>query len=550
MRTFPKYPSLCLALMLSAAVLTQILAGLAHAQGSISYDEPFTGATLNNPSEWISLAGGSLTEYPCLTAAATAISVSVGTVEACVNQNGPPTVAEGDGAMRLTRQRVLNDPNAVAGSLLYTAALDASEGMDISFSIRMESGQVADGMSFFLKDGDNATDAIGTAGGALGYGMSHVFAGGLQGPNGNGVPGALFGIGFDKYGNFSWQGIASADCSNRGVFSNFGPQPTTGNRLVIRGPDTSLAQDGSAGYCYLAETTVTYATDFQRVRIVVPPYTPGTSTMVSVYLASHTTPSLLPSTPTLTQAITSTATSFKFGFSAATGWWSNNHELRDLQIRPAGAEITSVSTSTAGGEGTGPTSGGTLLTITGTNIDAGATVTVDGQACTDVTVSSGGTQLTCITPPGSLGTKQVVITNPNGGPGFATFTYVNPAPTVTEVNPGSGDPAGGNTVTIVGTGFEANATATLGGQPCTNVVVLSSTQLTCVAPAGTDGAVVDATVTNVGSASGTGTELYTYQTASPPVPVSVFNHPLWVLILGLLMLSLVHWVTINSRSIH
>lgn len=540
------YSLLRLPILLSAALLSQSVAGLSYAQGSIYYDEPFNAATLNNPSQWVSLAGGTLTEYPCLTAATVPVSVSVGTVEACVNQSGPAPVAAGSGAMRLTRQRTLNDPNVVSGSLLYTAALDASEGMDISFSIRMEEGQVADGMSFFLKDGDNATDAIGTAGGALGYGMSHVYSGGLQGPNGNGVPGGMFGIGFDKYGNFSWDGVASADCLDRGEFSNFGPVPSTGNRLVIRGPDTSLAQDGTAGYCYLAQTTVAYATEFQRVRIVVPAYTPGSSTTVSVYLASSITPSLLPSTPTLTQAITLNAASFKFGFSGATGWWSNNHEIRDLQIRPAGAEITSVTTSAATGSGTGPTSGGTLLTITGTNINAGATVTVDGQACTDVNVSVDGTQLTCITPPGSLGAKQVVITNPNGARAFGEFTYVNPLPTVTGVNPSFGDPAGGNAVTIIGIGFEANATATLGNQPCTNVVVLSSTELTCIAPPSVDGAVVDATVTNEGPISATGIGLYTYQAAS--VPVSVFNHPLWLLILVASILFMASWVTRHTRT--
>lgn len=554
--------------LLLLTALAVIPSSVANGQSSISVDEPFRGSTLNNPTQWIALEGGNFTspEWPCLTAATQPISVSVGTVEACVNQKGADPVADGTGAMRLTRRRLPpEDEYVVAGSLLYTAALGAAEGIDITFSIRMEDGQVADGMSFFLKDGTNSANTIGQAGGALGYGMTHDTS--LTTANGNGVPGALFGIGFDKWGNFSWEGVASVDCplETRGLHNSQGSPPSSAkNKLVLRGPDTSATKNGSAGYCYLAAITVTYsATDFQRVRVVVPPYTPGDQTTVSVYLAPDNAPTILPATPTLTEAITLSATSFKFGFSAATGWSSNNHDLRDLQIRPKGAEITSVLSSATTGSGTGPTSGGTILTITGSDIDAGASVTVDGQPCTDVTVSADGTQLTCTTPPGSLGTKQVVVTNANGGPGFGTFTYINPTPTVSEVSPSAGDPTGGNTVTIIGSGFVVDATASLGGQPCTTPVVLSSTELTCVAPAGVDGTVVDATVTNVGPVSGAGVGLYTYQATAnvvvvavpdplppPPVPVSVFKHPLWWLTLVILMLSAARFGRTNRRLAH
>lgn len=486
----------------------------ANGQSSISLNEPFTGASLNDPSNWISIRGGGLLEWPCLTAATVSSSVSVGSVEACVSQApSVSAVAVGDGAMRLTRRQQIPGQGAT-GTLLYTAALSAAEGIDISFSIRMDDGQVADGMSFFLKDGTNTTNTSGTAGGALGYGRITDVAGS------KGVPGALFGIGFDKYGSFSTPVIAS-DCGSgsRGPLTNHPGLPgTPDDQIVLRGPDNSAQQDGSSGYCYLAGTNVTISpTDFQRVRVVVPPYTPNTPTTVSVYLAPSTNPTVLPQTSTLTGTVTISATTFKFGFSASSGYWSNDHDLRGLVIRPAGPTITTIATTASTGSGTGPTSGGTELTITGSGIDPSATVTVDGQPCTGVTVSAGGTELTCTTPAGSLGTKQVVITNPNGGPGYGTFTYVNPTPTVTAVTPSSGAPAGGNTVTITGTGFVTGATATLGGQPCTNVNVVSSTSLTCVVPAGTEGAVVDATVTNLGPVSGTGNGLYTYRTPSAPV---------------------------------
>jgi hypothetical protein len=481
---------------------------------SISLDEPFTGTTLNNASHWISMAGGTLTEWPCLLAATTVLPVSTGNVEACVNQNGS-VVNDGEGALRLTRRRALNNPNTVAGSMLYSQALSASEGIDISFLIRSEGGQVADGMSFFLKDGANTLNSIGAAGGSMGYGMSHTLSpADLSTVNGNGVPGALFGVGFDRYGNFSWNGVGGFGCPSRGTHTNQGSPPSTAkNQLVLRGPDTSLTspQDGSSGYCFLRGTTVTYSdTDFQRVRVKVEPYTPGQPTTLSVYLASHVTPDLLPVTPTLTEIITLNASSFKFGFSAATGWWSNNHDLRGLMIRPSGPSVSALSSSATTGSGTGPTSGGTVLTIDGSNFVAGAAVFIDGQACTNVTIAAGGTQLTCTTPPGSPGTKQVVITNPNGGPGYGTFTYVNPAPTVSVISPSSGTVDGGNTVTVSGTGFVTGATVTIGGQQCTSVVVVSSSSLTCIAPQGVLGTSEDVIVTNVGGASGNGVGLYSY----------------------------------------
>jgi LPXTG-motif cell wall-anchored protein len=135
-----------------------------------------------------------------------------------------------------------------------------------------------------------------------------------------------------------------------------------------------------------------------------------------------------------------------------------------------------------------------------------------------VSVSQDGTTLTCLTPAGSPGIAQVVVTNSNGGPAYGTFTYVNPTPTVTAVSPASGTPDGGNTVTITGTNFVTGATATLGGQACTDPVVTSPSTLTCVAPPGNDGDVVDAVVTNPGPVAGTGTQLYTYSTTSPQSP--------------------------------
>jgi len=75
----------------------------------------------------------------------------------------------------------------------------------------------------------------------------------------------------------------------------------------------------------------------------------------------------------------------------------------------------------------GRLSGDTLVTITGTNFESGATVTIGGNAATNVVVVS-ATQITCVTPASATtGTKNVVITNPGSETGTLTdgYIYVN-----------------------------------------------------------------------------------------------------------------------------
>jgi hypothetical protein len=72
----------------------------------------------------------------------------------------------------------------------------------------------------------------------------------------------------------------------------------------------------------------------------------------------------------------------------------------------------------------GPSNGGTALTITGTNFAPGATVTLGGNAATNVSVVS-STTITATTPPQAAGTVSVTVTNTDGQSGTLTngFTY-------------------------------------------------------------------------------------------------------------------------------
>jgi hypothetical protein len=71
----------------------------------------------------------------------------------------------------------------------------------------------------------------------------------------------------------------------------------------------------------------------------------------------------------------------------------------------------------------GPTTGGTAVTITGTNFAAGATVTFGGTAATNVVVVS-GTSITATTPAHAAGATTVTVTvNSQSGSLSNGFTY-------------------------------------------------------------------------------------------------------------------------------
>lgn len=187
-----------------------------------------------------------------------------------------------------------------------------------------------------------------------------------------------------------------------------------------------------------------------------------------------------------------------------------NNAFTYADPQPVPPTITQVSPSS------GPTAGGTAITITGTNFVTGATVTVGGVAATNVTVVN-ATTITAVTPAHAAGAVSVVVTNPDGASvtSVSAFTYVEAqpaAPTIISITPTSGPAAGGTTVTITGTNFAAGATVTVGGVAATNVTVASATTITAVTPAHAAGA-VNVVVTNPGGMSVTAANAFTYVAA-------------------------------------
>ena len=155
----------------------------------------------------------------------------------------------------------------------------------------------------------------------------------------------------------------------------------------------------------------------------------------------------------------------------------------------------------------GSTSGGTVVTITGTNFVVGNTsVTIGGilVAAGLVTVNS-STSLTFTTPAHVAGNVEVSETTPVGTSGAVPggFTYIDP-PVANSLSPNVGPIAGGTSVTITGSNFiPGDTTVTIGGNlvPAGLVTVNSSTSLTFNTPAHAAGNVAVNTATSIGSSA-------------------------------------------------
>jgi len=149
----------------------------------------------------------------------------------------------------------------------------------------------------------------------------------------------------------------------------------------------------------------------------------------------------------------------------------------------------------------GPTTGGTAITITGTGFATGASVKAETPAqpqnpaiaATDVQVIS-STEITAVTGGGAFGGTYSLFVTTSGGVSADNsgdhFTYTVAPPTVSKVSPNTGPTSGGTAITITGTsfnpGYRGSVEVVIGqGQgpgnsaiPATNVKVVSSTEIT------------------------------------------------------------------------
>ena len=188
-----------------------------------------------------------------------------------------------------------------------------------------------------------------------------------------------------------------------------------------------------------------------------------------------------------------------------------------LQAAPSGAQSVEP-TLTRVEPDNDMVSGGETVTIIGENFQDGATVTIGGSAASNVIFVS-PTELSVEVPPGTAGSADVVVTNPDGKSDTLTggFTYSEPPPpTLTRVEPDSDLVTGGATIKIIGEDFQDGATVTIGGHIASNIRFVSPTELEVEVPVGEEGS-ADIVVTNPDGKSDTLAASFTYT----PLPYDV-----------------------------
>jgi hypothetical protein len=160
----------------------------------------------------------------------------------------------------------------------------------------------------------------------------------------------------------------------------------------------------------------------------------------------------------------------------------------------------------------GSANGGVSLTIYGTNMWNVNSVTIGG-AQAQITSFPSASSVTVLTPAGSLGAQNVVVSTP--GPSATStggYTYL-PPPTITGVSVTSSPLAGGGTTVVTGTNLGSLSASTIGATAATRASN-TSTSVTLTIPAGTVGT-KDIVLTNVnGTVTASGAFTYYEITSS------------------------------------
>lgn len=129
---------------------------------------------------------------------------------------------------------------------------------------------------------------------------------------------------------------------------------------------------------------------------------------------------------------------------------------------PADGDIPAI---TSVNPATGPASGGTGITITGSGFMSGASVRIGGVLATNTTVINAN-QIAATTPAGTAGNTSLIVTNPDGVSAVAAsgFTYTAAAGT-----PGSALPGGASGLFVFAGGTNDDLVAAVSCSPSTVV---------------------------------------------------------------------------------
>lgn len=286
--------------------------------------------------------------------------------------------------------------------------------------------------------------------------------------------------------------------------------------VTVTGPGGASTTSAADSYTYIAVPTVT----------AVSPGQGGTAGGTGV---------------TITGANFSGATAVSFGGTRAASFAVNSANSITATSPSGAAGAVDVTVTTVGGTSAtssadvftfvgapavsavspsrGPVTGGTAVTITGTNLAAVTGVSFGATAATFAIDSA--IQITATAPAGSIGLVDITVTSAGGTSATGAsdhFTYTV-APTVTAVTPSKGSTAGGTGVSITGTNFSGATAVTFGGTAATSFTVNSATSITATSPSGSAGAVDVTVVTPNGSSATSSVAVFTY--VAPPAVTSV-----------------------------
>ncbi|MFV0484618.1 MAG: IPT/TIG domain-containing protein [Candidatus Saccharimonadales bacterium] len=205
-------------------------------------------------------------------------------------------------------------------------------------------------------------------------------------------------------------------------------------------------------------------------------------------------PLLAPTIKNTSQKVTNDVTTVYYGIKADTALTAGTYTSNIQYAATANTSTIVVPTIISVTPSSGPTTGGTPITIIGTGFtvdDASITtaVTIGTTACVNVTISSntpisGQDTIYCNTPARAAGTVSAIVATWGGtATRTSAYTYIAPA-VITSVSPSLASTIAGKesgpSFTIVGTSFTGATTVKIGDTTCTSFTIVSSTLINCI----------------------------------------------------------------------
>lgn len=168
----------------------------------------------------------------------------------------------------------------------------------------------------------------------------------------------------------------------------------------------------------------------------------------------------------------------------------------------------------------GTASGGTKVTIAGSNFAHASAVMFGTRAATSFTVNSTGTSIVAYAPAEAAGAVPVTVTTPSGaGTSSASFTFL--APSISSISPVSGTAAGGTKVVIKGAELQKASSVMFGTKAASSFTVNSyGTAITAYTPAEPAGPVPVVVTTPGGTATAPASFAFLAATVTSMSPTS------------------------------